>query len=115
MINLMSFYYRDNFKYQRKDNLDYIRESLKIHIDSLQLFGWNEQSLVIKTNFDFQYKNIKAILNLSNFGHIRSPYHALLQSKGDATVIMMSDFQSPPELIVDYFNKWKYLAYNILK
>lgn len=61
MMNLMSFYYRDNFKYQRKDNLDYIRESLKIHIDSLQLFGWNEQSLVIKTNFDFQYKNITAI------------------------------------------------------
>jgi glycosyltransferase involved in cell wall biosynthesis len=54
-----------------------------------------------------KYKNIKAILNLSNFGHIRSPYYGLLQSKGDATIIMMSDFQSPPELIVDYFNKWK--------
>lgn len=54
-----------------------------------------------------KYKNIKAILNVSNFGHIRSPHHALLQSKGDATLIMMSDFQSPPELIIDYFNKWK--------
>jgi glycosyltransferase involved in cell wall biosynthesis len=53
-----------------------------------------------------QHKNIKAILNQSNFGHIRSPYYALLQSQGDATIVMTSDFQSPPELIVDYYNKW---------
>jgi glycosyltransferase involved in cell wall biosynthesis len=53
-----------------------------------------------------KYKNIKAIINQSNFGHIRSPYYALLQSQGDATIIMTSDFQSPPELIVNYYNKW---------
>ena len=53
-----------------------------------------------------KYKNIKAIINQSNFGHIRSPYHALLVSQGDATITMTSDFQSPPELIVDYYNKW---------
>jgi glycosyltransferase involved in cell wall biosynthesis len=40
-----------------------------------------------------QHKNIKAILNQSNFGHIRSPYYALLQSQGDATIVMTSDFQ----------------------
>jgi glycosyltransferase involved in cell wall biosynthesis len=60
---------------------------------------------VIK-NLTSQYKNIKAIINQSNFGHIKSPYHALLQSQGDAAITMMSDFQSPPELIVDYYNKW---------
>jgi len=53
-----------------------------------------------------KYKNIKAIINQSNFGHIKSPYYALLQSHGDATITMTSDFQSPPELIVDYYNKW---------
>jgi glycosyltransferase involved in cell wall biosynthesis len=53
-----------------------------------------------------KYKNIKAIINESNFGHIRSPYYAVLQSQGDATICMMSDFQSPPELIIDYYNKW---------
>jgi glycosyltransferase involved in cell wall biosynthesis len=67
----------------------------------------NDGTIEVIRGLTSKYKNIKAILNLSNFGHIRSPYHALLQSKGDATVIMMSDFQSPPELIVDYFNKWK--------
>jgi glycosyltransferase involved in cell wall biosynthesis len=53
-----------------------------------------------------KYKNIKAIINQSNFGHIKSPYYALLQSQGDATITMTSDFQSPPELIIDYYNKW---------
>ena len=53
-----------------------------------------------------KYKNIKAIINQSNFGHIKSPYYALLQSQGDATITMTSDFQSPPELIVDYYDKW---------
>jgi glycosyltransferase involved in cell wall biosynthesis len=61
---------------------------------------------VIK-NLTSKYKNIRAILNLSNFGHVRSPYYALLQSKGDAAIIMYSDFQSPPDLILEYYNKWK--------
>jgi glycosyltransferase involved in cell wall biosynthesis len=53
-----------------------------------------------------KYKNIKAIINQTNFGHIKSPYYALMESQGDATITMTSDFQSPPELIVDYYNKW---------
>lgn len=67
----------------------------------------NDGTIEVIRGLTSKYKNIKAILNLSNFGQIRSPYYALLQSKGDATILMMSDFQSPPELIVDYFNKWK--------
>ena len=67
----------------------------------------NDGTIEVIRSLTSKYKNIKAILNLSNFGHIRSPYHAILQSEGDATLLMMSDFQSPPELIVDYFNKWK--------
>jgi glycosyltransferase involved in cell wall biosynthesis len=67
----------------------------------------NDGTIEVIRDLTSKYKNIKAIFNLSNFGHIRSPYYALLQSKGDATILMMSDFQSPPELIVDYFNKWK--------
>jgi glycosyltransferase involved in cell wall biosynthesis len=52
-------------------------------------------------------KNIKVIINLSNYGHIRSPYYGLLQSSGDATILMCSDFQHPPKLIKEYYNKWK--------
>lgn len=50
---------------------------------------------------------VKVILNNRNFGHVRSPYHALLQAHGDAVIIMVSDLQDPPELIRDYLQKWE--------
>ncbi|MDE3196200.1 MAG: glycosyltransferase, partial [Acidobacteriota bacterium] len=31
-------------------------------------------------------KNVKVIVNTRNFGHIRSPFHAMLQARGDAIV-----------------------------
>jgi polyisoprenyl-phosphate glycosyltransferase len=31
---------------------------------------------------------LKAIVNVRNFGHIRSPYHALLTAQGDAVIGM---------------------------
>jgi glycosyltransferase involved in cell wall biosynthesis len=66
----------------------------------------NDGTIVVIKKLTAKYKNIKAIINQSNFGHIKSPHHAILQSRGDATICMTSDFQSPPELIVDYYNKW---------
>jgi glycosyltransferase involved in cell wall biosynthesis len=51
--------------------------------------------------------HIKLIVNARNFGHIRSPMHAILQAKGDAIVTMASDLQDPPELISDFITKWE--------
>lgn len=50
---------------------------------------------------------LKVILNARNFGHIRSPYHGLLQSSGDAIIYVASDLQEPPELIPDFVRKWE--------
>jgi glycosyltransferase involved in cell wall biosynthesis len=52
-----------------------------------------------------QDTRFKAILNANNFGHIRSPYNALLQASGDVVVILCSDLQDPPELIADFIKK----------
>jgi glycosyltransferase involved in cell wall biosynthesis len=52
-------------------------------------------------------KRLKIIVNARNFGHIRSPYHALLQSRGDATILIASDLQDPPEMIEDFVRKWE--------
>jgi polyisoprenyl-phosphate glycosyltransferase len=51
--------------------------------------------------------NVKVILNARNFGHIRSPYYALLQARGDAVVGMASDLQDPPELIPAFLERWE--------
>lgn len=52
-------------------------------------------------------KKIKVIINTRNFGHIRSPYYGILQSKGDIVISIASDLQEPPTLIVDFIKKWE--------
>tara|TARA_X000000950_G_C13852088_1_gene634923 strand:- start:170 stop:1096 length:927 start_codon:yes stop_codon:yes gene_type:complete len=52
-------------------------------------------------------KNIKVIINSKNFGHIRSPFYGILQSDGDATILMAADYQDPPELIEKYIKLWE--------
>ena len=52
-------------------------------------------------------KKVKAIFNNRNFGHIRSPYYGILQSKGVATIYLASDLQDPPDLIPKFINEWE--------
>ena len=52
-------------------------------------------------------KRVKLIVNARNFGHIRSPYYAVLQSSGDACIAIASDLQDPPEMIVEFIRKWE--------
>jgi len=52
-------------------------------------------------------KRVKVILNARNFGHIRSPFHGILQANGDAVISMAADLQEPPHLIKDFIKKWE--------
>src|ERR1019366_7634645 len=52
-------------------------------------------------------KNVKVIRNTRNFGHVRSPMHALYQTSGDAVIGIVADLQDPPEMIVDMVRKWE--------
>ena len=52
-------------------------------------------------------KNLKVIINSKNYGHIRSPFYGLLQTKSDASILMASDFQDPVDLIPKYIDEWK--------
>ncbi|MFY2598810.1 glycosyltransferase family 2 protein [Achromobacter xylosoxidans] len=50
---------------------------------------------------------VKLIVNARNFGHIRSPFHGILQSNGDACVLIAADLQDPPEMIAEFVAKWE--------
>jgi glycosyltransferase involved in cell wall biosynthesis len=52
-------------------------------------------------------KNVKIIVNTRNFGHIRSPFYGLMQARGDAVIMLVADFQDPPEMILDFASKWE--------
>lgn len=52
-------------------------------------------------------KRVKLIVNARNFGHIKSPYYGILQSSGDACILIASDLQDPPEMILEFIKKWE--------
>lgn len=52
-------------------------------------------------------KNVKVIVNTRNFGHLRSPHHALLQTRGEAVISIVADLQDPPSLIPEFIRKWE--------
>jgi glycosyltransferase involved in cell wall biosynthesis len=52
-------------------------------------------------------KNVKIIVNARNFGHIRSPMHAITQARGDAVIGIAADLQDPPEMISDLVAAWE--------
>ena len=51
--------------------------------------------------------NVKVIRNARNFGHLRSPMHAMFQARGDAVVCLMSDLQDPPEVLAQLLEQWE--------
>ena len=58
--------------------------------------------------------NVKVIVNARNFGHIRSPIHALMQASGDAMIGIVADLQDPPPMIADLIAEWEQGAYCVL-
>lgn len=49
---------------------------------------------------------VKVIVNARNFGHIRSPFHGLLEAPGDCVIVLATDLQDPPELIPQFLEQW---------
>jgi glycosyltransferase involved in cell wall biosynthesis len=66
-----------------------------------------DRTVAILREIAAQDKNVKVIINARNFGHIRSPHHAMLQARGDAVISVVSDLQDPPELIKEFLKKWE--------
>jgi len=54
-----------------------------------------------------QDPNVKIIVNARNFGHIRSPIHALFAARGDAVISIVADLQDPPATIHEFIRAWE--------
>lgn len=85
------------------ENISTISDYEHIFIDNAST---DSSSLILKTLASKDHR-VKVILNARNFGHIRSPYHGLLQAKNQAVMLLVSDFQDPPELIPQFIEKYK--------
>jgi glycosyltransferase involved in cell wall biosynthesis len=67
----------------------------------------HDRTVAILKEIAAEDKNIKIIVNARNFGHVRSPYHGMLQTTGDAVIGISADFQDPPALIPDFLRHWE--------
>lgn len=101
--------------FNEEKNIEKISNDISIEMKKLNI---DYEHIVIDNNSTDQTQNIirqickkdkrvKAIFNSRNFGHVRSPYYAILQSSGDATILLAADFQDPIELIPLLIKKWQ--------
>ncbi len=73
-----------------------------------------DSTVAILKRIAAQDTNVRVIANARNFGHIRSPMHAFLQTSGDAVIGVAADFQDPPELIPEFIRGWEEGNYMVL-
>jgi glycosyltransferase involved in cell wall biosynthesis len=53
-------------------------------------------------------RNVKIIVNARNFGHIRSPMHAFVETRSDAVISIVADLQDPTDMIPQMIEKWEH-------
>lgn len=101
--------------YNEEENIELLCEKVgnefkKISYDYEHIIIDNnstDKTVSILRNICKNDKNVKVILNNKNYGHITSPFYGMLQSSGDATILLTADFQDPVELIPEMIKKWE--------
>ena len=109
--------------YNEEENVEELYERIKKvfhhlpHYDYEHIFIDNaSQDRTVKTLRNIAEKDprVKVIVNARNFGVVRSGYHGILQAYGDAVIPIVADLQDPPEMIVQFIEKWEE-GYKVVK
>jgi glycosyltransferase involved in cell wall biosynthesis len=103
------------YTFNEEKNIQKLCTGIKIEMEKLNIEYEHividncstDKTIPILKEICFKDKKVKAIINAKNFGHLRSPFYGILQSKGDACILMASDFQDPLDLIPKYIQKWQ--------
>jgi len=102
--------------YNEEENVREVYEQVKQVFDDLEDYTYEhifidnaskDKTVVILREIAKDDKRVKVIINTRNFGHIRSPYYAMLQTMGDAVISIAADLQDPPCLIKEFIRKWE--------
>ncbi len=102
--------------YNEEDNIYDVYHAVKDIRNSHPQYDWEhlfidnastDKSLERLKEIANKDKVVKIIVNIKNFGHIRSHVHAYLTAEGDAVIAYFCDLQDPPELITDFIKKWE--------
>ncbi|KTD36422.1 glycosyl transferase, group 2 family protein [Legionella nautarum] len=102
--------------YNEEANVEEIHRQVKAIFDEIPNYRYEhifidnastDNTVAILKKIAEQDSHAKVIVNARNFGHIRSPYHAMLETNGDATILIVADLQDPPAMIKEFIQKWE--------
>ncbi len=102
--------------YNEEGNVEELLNKVRVVFQSLPNYRWEiifidnastDSTRQILRRLTQENSNVRAIFNSRNFGHIRSPFHGILQAQGDAVILMVSDLQDPPETVIEFVKKWE--------
>lgn len=102
--------------YNEEENVDELYRRICETVDKITQYQFefvfidnaSEDQTVKKLTFlASKDPRVKIIVNTRNFGHIRSPYWGMMQTRGSATIALASDLQDPPELIPQFLAQWE--------
>lgn len=102
--------------YNEEENISILYKEVKRQFSNLPQYEYEhifidnsstDNTVGVLKEFAKTDKNLKILVNSRNFGHIRSPYYAMLQADGDAVISLVSDLQDPPYLIPEFIKKWE--------
>ncbi len=105
--------------YNEEENVVAIAKAVKTQFETVEILKKYDYDIIFMDNASKDAtrdrireaaatdKHVKAIFNAKNFGQFNSPYYGMLQSDGDATMLMAADFQDPPEMIAQYVEGWE--------
>ena len=102
--------------YNEEANVTEVYERVKSTLEPLVQFRYEhifidnasrDNTLGVLRLLAGQDQRVKVIVNTRNFGHLRSPMHAMFQATGDAVILLFSDLQDPPELLGQMIQLWE--------
>ena len=102
--------------YNEEENIREVYKQVKQVFDDLEDYTYEyifidnaskDKTVAILREIAKNDKRVKVIVNTRNFGVVRSPYYAILQTKGDAVISIVADLQDPPYLIKEFIQKWE--------
>jgi glycosyltransferase involved in cell wall biosynthesis len=101
--------------YNEEENVEEVYNQIKAVFDTLKNYRYEhifidnastDKTVAILKTLAAQDSHVKVIVNARNFGHIRSPFHGMLQAQGEAVVLIAADLQDPPQLIHEFVKQW---------
>ena len=102
--------------FNEEANIQEVYEKVKVVLATLPQYSYEhlfidnastDRTVNILRELAKQDARVKIIVNARNFGPVRSPIYALMQTTGDAVIGIVADLQDPPELIRDFVARWE--------